>query len=99
MKPSANHLRDATPELEAPVSNEAPLPPGRLDAVLGALVSIQDYQRANANVFPSRGSVEWFVRQHKLNLIEARAIYIITRRTLLHAQRFNAYVLKVGERR
>ena len=61
---------------------------------LAELVSWDRYREARTDVFPSTGSLEWFVRRHKPALVARGALLLHAKRWLVHASRMDAYVLE-----
>lgn len=57
-----------------------------------ALVSLPEYREQNQRLFPSEGSLQWYVRQHKQGLAKAGAILLHAGRWYVRADRFNEYV-------
>lgn len=55
-----------------------------------------DYQTARENVFPSRASLQWFLRSHRRQLIAAGALASVNRRVLIDPPRFDGVVLQIG---
>jgi hypothetical protein len=66
-------------------------------ALLG-LLALQEYGAKRCNVFPSKTSMAWFVRQHKEALVSSGALLMITGRWFVDADRFDTYVLSEGGR-
>jgi hypothetical protein len=62
------------------------------------LLTLQEYGAKRGNVFPSKTSMAWFVRQHKEALVRSGALLMITGRWFVDAERFDAYVLSEGSR-
>lgn len=52
-----------------------------------------EYQQARAHVFPSRGSIEWYIRVHRDKLLRAKALLKVGGQVFVHAERFDAFVL------
>ena len=63
------------------------------------LVTPNEYQAANENVFPSTHSFGWFVRKHRVELVEAGALIDVTGRPMVDPQPMDSAVLKIGSRR
>lgn len=66
-------------------------------ADLAALVSPAEYREPRQRLFPSVGSLQWYMRQHRTELVEAGALLMIAGRWTLHADAFDAYVLAAGK--
>jgi hypothetical protein len=63
---------------------------------LAELVSREDYQLANAHLFPSGPSLNWFIRRHRPELLRAGALLELAGRLVIDAQRFSEVVREVG---
>lgn len=59
----------------------------------------QALQTANPHVFPSLGSLLWFERMNRAELLEAGAIVEIAGRKMLRGSVFVAKALEIGARR
>ena len=62
------------------------------------LKPLQDYGAKRVHVFPSKTSMDWFLRQHKQSLIKGGALFMICTRWFVDPERFDAYVLDEGRR-
>lgn len=62
------------------------------------LKTLQEYGAERLHVFPSKTSMDWFVRQQKKALIEAGALLMISGRWFVNAEKFDQYVLSEGAR-
>lgn len=65
---------------------------------LRELVSLEDYQQANARVFPSIESMRWYVRQHRNGLLACGALLFIGGRNWVSPMAFDRYAVDVGQR-
>lgn len=63
-----------------------------------ALEAPQKYREPRPNVFPSKGSLDWFIRCHREELIKARALLLIAGKWHVSPRRFDAVVLEIGQR-
>jgi hypothetical protein len=63
------------------------------------LVPPDEYLEARTHVFPSVASLRWFIRMHKAELLEQKAIVAPTGRQLISPAAFDAVVLEVGARK
>ena len=68
-----------------------------MSPTLQALQSLHDYGSAREHVFPSRSSLEWFVRVHRRHLIEQGALLVICGRRMVNPDVFDTVVLRVGQ--
>jgi hypothetical protein len=59
---------------------------------------LRELPRLAPHVFPSLPSVRWFVRQHRLELLEAGVIVELAGRTLVNVETFSAKALEIGRR-
>jgi len=62
------------------------------------VVPVTEYQAENAHVFPSKPSVDWFIRQHKKELVNGGAIVKIAKRWMVHPHLFATVSLTIGKR-
>lgn len=65
---------------------------------LSCLSSVAGYRDARQNIFPSRGSLDWFIRRNKPELIETGALLFIAGQWRVHTDRFDRCVLDIGAR-
>lgn len=64
---------------------------------VGGLQPPHKYQATREAVFPSPTSLQWFIRRHRARLIEADALLQVSRRNLIHPDKFDAEVLAIGQ--
>jgi hypothetical protein len=62
------------------------------------LRALQEYAAERAHVFPSKTSMQWFVRQHKETLISTGALLMISGRWFVDPKKFDSYILSEGNR-
>lgn len=55
-----------------------------------------DYRQQRAHVFPSNNALQWFVRQHRTELVEAGAIVMLTGQWHAVDDKFDAFVMEAG---
>lgn len=63
---------------------------------ISQLCSIDQYQSERATIFPSRASLDWFIRKHRGRLLDQRAIISPTGRKLISRTAFDSLVLEIG---
>ena len=63
-----------------------------------SLTSPESYRQTRTNLFPSPQSLLWFVRQNRAELIEASAIIRVAGRNLVHPNRCDEVVVRIGQR-
>lgn len=63
---------------------------------LSALASLPEYREQSQRLFPSEGSLQWYVRQHKPQLVEAGALLLHAGRWLVDVNKFNCYVIEAA---
>lgn len=68
------------------------------EGVLDGLVSPASYQEGRKHVFPALQSLEWYIRNHKAPLVESGALLVVSKRRLIDAQAFDAYVVSAGRK-
>lgn len=56
------------------------------------------YQGSRGHLFPSIESLRWFVRVNRQNLVQAGALLMIAGRWMVDPARFDAEVVRVGQR-
>lgn len=59
-------------------------------------VTRDEFRAKRPAIFPSEGSLEWFIREHRRALIDAGAIVLLRQRWLINPSAFDACVRKVG---
>ena len=69
-----------------------------MQPALSELEKLPAYRERREHVYPSRGSLEWFVRLHKQELVEAGAILKVMGQWFAVPDRFDAYVVADGAR-
>jgi hypothetical protein len=69
---------------------------GKAKPDVAALVSLKDFQASHANVFPSLGSLEWHLRQHRREYVRGRALFEIGGRLLVDPAAFEGVLLELG---
>lgn len=63
---------------------------------LAQLISPDAYQAERAHIFPSKTSLQWFMRTRRDELIKAKALTSPTGRIMIDAFEFDQVVLRVG---
>jgi hypothetical protein len=66
---------------------------------LSELVPMRALQSELAHIFPSQGSLDWEVRQHRSEYISGGAIFEVAGRLLAHPPTFKRIALAIGQRR
>lgn len=64
---------------------------------LNNLQTINEYILERSNVFPSKPSIEWFIRKNRTHLLKAGALLMPTGRTLINSQKFDQAVVEIGQ--
>lgn len=64
--------------------------------ILFSLLTPAQYREGRERVFQSDGSLQWYVRQHRAQLIDAGALLLHAGRWMVHPDQFDAYVLNAG---
>lgn len=65
---------------------------------LNNLLAMEDYQKSRSHIFPSRASLDWFIRQNREALMELHALSWPTRRLMIQELAFDNAVLIIGQR-
>jgi hypothetical protein len=68
-----------------------------MQSAVAQLVPLTEYREQRQHLFPSNGSLEWFVRKHRATLIEAGALLMIGGRHFAHPEKFDAYIPGAGK--
>ena len=61
------------------------------------LQSLEEYRKSRSHIFPSYGSIQWFIRQNREALVQHNALSYPTRKLLIHATAFDEAVLAIGQ--
>lgn len=67
-----------------------------MSETIAALMSPDQYRESRSHLFPSRLSFDWYIRQHRVELLEAGALFIIAGKTRVDGPRCDAVVMDVG---
>lgn len=67
-------------------------------STVAALCPKAKYQESRAQLFPSTGSFDWFVRENRATLVAAGALVMLKGQWLVHPDRCDAAVLEIGRR-
>lgn len=62
------------------------------------LQSQEEYQKQRSTIFPSRSSLDWFIRVNREELMELNALSWPTRRLMIRADAFDEAVLAIGKK-
>lgn len=62
------------------------------------LIGRAAYREQNTHVFPSASSLDWFIRQHRTELIQSGAIVKIAKRWLVAPTVFDTTAIQIGKR-
>lgn len=63
---------------------------------LSRLTTPDAYQADRANIFPSKTSLQWFMRSRRELLVAAKAVLVPTGRVMIDPVAFDGVVLAVG---
>ena len=64
---------------------------------ISELKTPSDYRaEGRSHIFPSAGSLEWFIRKHKAALIKEKALLRPTRQFMVNPYLFDKLVLSIG---
>lgn len=63
---------------------------------LAQLMLPSEYQKTRTRAFPSNGSLEWYIRMHKAELVDLGAMLKHRGIWHVHAERFDQAVLKIA---
>lgn len=65
---------------------------------LNGLLKFEEFQRANARIFPSMASLRWFYRTHREELLRAGAVVELAGRLLVNHGVFAPKAIEIGRR-
>jgi hypothetical protein len=87
-------------ETAAPARSRQPTLPRQIEVPpsLKCLRTLQAFQRAHSQIFPSVPSLRWFYRQHRAELVDAHAVVEIAGKLLIDSSRFAEKALEIGAR-
>ena len=66
--------------------------------LLQNLQSLDEYRKSRSHIFPSYGSISWFIRQNREVLMGLNALSYPTRRLMINAPAFDSAVIIVGQK-
>ena len=66
-------------------------------ALVAALQAPADYRNPREHLFPSQGSLDWFIRRERDRLVKAGALRLIAGRWMVAPEAFDLVVLEVGQ--
>lgn len=66
------------------------------ETTLNALRKLPAYRERREHIFQSEGALQWFIRNHRKQLIDAGALVLIAGQWHAREDLFDAYVLKAG---
>lgn len=72
--------------------------PNEAPASLDEFVGLAALHPKVRNTFPTEASLNWFVRQHRVALVEAGAVIFITGRLRFHPEKFQHAAISIGRR-
>ena len=56
-----------------------------------------DYRQSRQPIFPSDGSLQWYIRQHREALASRGAVLMIRGSLHVHEDKFDSYVVEAGQ--
>lgn len=65
--------------------------------LLQNLQSLDEYRKSRSHIFPSYGSIQWFIRKNREVLMSLNALSYPTRKMLINAPAFDNAVIIVGQ--
>jgi hypothetical protein len=68
----------------------------RCSIVLNDHISFEDALERYSKFFPSKDSLRWFLRKHRVQLEDSGAAILIAGRIFLHTERFDQAILDIG---
>lgn len=67
-------------------------------ATLSGLVKLAGFREQRQHLFPSKSSLDWFVRQNRGHLVEAGALLMHTGQWFVDPERFDECVVEVAQK-
>lgn len=67
-----------------------------METNLSGLQALRTYRQNRADLFRSDGSLQWFLRKHKQQLVEAGALLLHCGQWYVDPARFEGYVRQAG---
>lgn len=64
---------------------------------LSQVMPLETYRADRVHLLPSRGSLQWLVRQHKDRLVQCGALLLIRGTWYVNARPFDAELLAIGQ--
>jgi hypothetical protein len=68
-----------------------------MNADLSQVVPLPEYQEQRKHIFPSKGSLEWFVRKHRAELVESGGLLLLAGRWSINVPQFDSSVTRIGQ--
>lgn len=65
-------------------------------SITDSLVPLSEYRQHRQRFFPSEGSLDWFLRKHRAELIEAGALLLHANKYFANTEAFDGVVVKAG---
>lgn len=65
-------------------------------SAVSALVSLLEFQEQRQRLFPSQGSLQWYLRSHKPGLVDAGALLMHAGKWWVSPAHFDQYILSAG---
>jgi len=69
-----------------------------IDTPLSTLASLAEYRETRRHLFPSDSSLDWYIRQHRAQLVESGALVKHLNQWHALPQEFDRYLLEAGKR-
>ena len=64
--------------------------------VLGRLLLKEEYRLERIRLFPSKGSFDWFARQHREQIYSRKAMLVLGGRIFIDPERFDQFILSTN---
>lgn len=68
-----------------------------MNDTLRGLLTVEQYREARSHVFASPSAIEWHIRTHKREWIEAGALLVIAGRRFINPAAADGLVLRIGQ--
>jgi len=68
------------------------------DSTLGGLRRLPEFRKARDHLWQSDGSLQWFVRENRAELVASGALVMLNGRWHANEPKFDSFVLEAGQR-
>lgn len=65
--------------------------------ILPSVVALEQYRQQRAHLFPTMNSLQWWMRSHRRQAIEAGALLLVRGRYHVNPEKFDACIVACGQ--